>query len=76
MTLGFSLSQSGPADLSIYSVDGSRVRTLVKGMQSAGNYNYVWDGRDDSGRPMSAGVYYVRFLSGSVRTTKMITYLR
>jgi hypothetical protein len=76
VSLGFSLSQAGPVELSVYSVDGSRVRTLMKGVQGAGNYQNVWDGRDDSGRLMAAGVYYVHFAAGSVKTTKVITFLK
>jgi hypothetical protein len=76
VSLGFSLSQASPVELSVYSVDGSRVRTLMKGTQAAGNYQNPWDGRDDSGRLMAAGVYYVHFAAGAVHTTKMITFLK
>jgi len=76
VALGFSLSQASPVELSVYSVDGSRVRTLMKGTQAAGNYQNQWDGRDDSGHLMAAGVYYVHFAAGAVHTTKMITFLK
>jgi len=33
-------------------------------------------GRDNDGRTVAAGVYYVHFEAGSVRTTKVITYLK
>ena len=76
VALGFSLSQAGSAELSLYSVDGRRVRSLVNGTQQAGNCRYTWDGRDDNGHPMAAGVFYVHFVAGPVRTTRVITYLK
>jgi hypothetical protein len=74
--LAFSLAQRGAVDLSIYSVDGRRVRTLVSGSQAPGYYRFVWDGRDDGGNAMSAGVFYARFVAGQARFTRKMTYLR
>ncbi len=76
VTLSFSLAQSGPVDLRIYGVDGRLVRTLVSGTQEAGYYRPVWDGRDDHGNEMSAGVFYARLVAGKVRVTRTMSYLR
>jgi len=75
-TLAFSLAQRGAVELAIYSVDGRRVRTLVSGVREPGEYRQGWNGRDDQGNPMSAGVYYAHFASGKVRMTRSIVYLR
>jgi hypothetical protein len=76
VTLAFSLAQSGPVDLRIYGVDGRLVRTLVSGTQEPGYYRPVWDGRDDHGNEMSAGVFYARLVAGKVRVTRTMSYLR
>ena len=76
VTLAFSLAQRGAVDLNIYSVDGRRVRTLVSGSHEPGYYRFVWDGRDDRGNAMSAGVFYARFVAGPVKMTRTMTYLR
>jgi len=75
-TLAFSLAQAGRVELAIYSVDGRRVRTLVSGVLEPGEYRQSWNGRDDQGNPMSAGVYYAHFASGKVRMTRAIVYLK
>jgi hypothetical protein len=46
------------ARLVLFSVGGRVVRTLVDEWQDAGERNVTWDGRDDAGRPVPAGVYY------------------
>ena len=39
---------------------GRRVRTLVDGVQPAGVNDARWDARDDAGRAVSGGIYFVR----------------
>jgi flagellar hook assembly protein FlgD len=53
------LAQASNVDLSIYAVDGRRVAVLMSGMREPGTRTVTWDGRDDSGGPMSSGVFYV-----------------
>ena len=56
---------STPADvtLTIYSVNGTLVRTLALGHQSAGIYQNRnraahWDGKNELGEPVASGVYF------------------
>jgi hypothetical protein len=76
VALAISLAQAGPIELSIYSVDGRKVRTLASGSHQPGNFRFTWDGRDEDGNTMAAGVFYARFVAGTIRTTRAITYLR
>ncbi len=46
--------------LKVYDILGQVVRTLVDEKQPGGNYRVLWDGRDDSGRKVSSGVYFCR----------------
>ena len=75
-TFQFSLSKPGRADLEVFSVDGRHVRTLSSGVREAGEYRLEWNGSDDSGRPLAAGVYYARFVTAQGRFTRVVTYLR
>lgn len=59
-TLGFTLPRDMAAELVVYSVQGRPLRTLVRGMQSAGTHRVDWDGRDGEGRAAASGVYLVR----------------
>jgi hypothetical protein len=75
-TIGFSLSKSGPVELAIFSVDGRRVRSLVHENREPGEYRMTWDGRDDHGQPMPAGVYYAHLATPAGRFNRTLTYLR
>ncbi len=73
-TIGFSVSQSGPAMLEIYDVTGRLVRTLLSGNVAAGQHTAQWDGRDDRGSSVGSGVYFYRLRAGanSVASRKML----
>ncbi len=58
--LTFALATAGRARLAIYDVTGARRRTLADGAFDAGERTLDWDGRDDGGRPLAAGVYFAR----------------
>lgn len=56
--LSFQLAAKQNVRISVYNVTGQKVRTLVDGIQEAGTHSLAWDGRDDAGRHVSAGVYF------------------
>ncbi len=71
-TLSFALARGGQAELAVFSVDGRRVRTLVRGPFEPGSYRFTWSGDDDDHRPVAPGVYYVRLLADGRRHSKTI----
>jgi hypothetical protein len=61
------------ARLAVYDIQGRLVRTLAAGASTAGAHVVVWDGRDDGGRSVPAGVYLYRFdADGRAITRKMM----
>jgi len=56
----FELAVAGHARLSIYDVTGRLVATLVDESLGAGPQARIWQGRDDAGRPLPSGAYYLR----------------
>ena len=71
VTIEWGLSAAARVDLSVFDVQGRRVRRLADGEQSAGRKVASWDGRDDRGLPVASGPYLVRLRIGSqvFRTT-------
>ncbi|MBN2587788.1 MAG: hypothetical protein JXR55_10890 [Candidatus Fermentibacteraceae bacterium] len=53
------LPEAGVYGLDIYNISGRVVRSFD--IESAGgDESLVWDGRDDTGTPLSSGIYYLR----------------
>ena len=72
-TIAYNLASDGMATLEVYNIKGQRVTTLVNKQHNAGSHTIVWDGKDDSGRAVSSGIYYYRLNTenGSI-THKML----
>lgn len=69
-TIGYRLSDAGIATLKVYNLLGKEVRTLVNEFRPAGKSQVNWDGRDNNGRPLPAGIYMYKL------TTKTQTLSR
>jgi hypothetical protein len=65
----FDVPSSGSHSLIVYDVAGRHVRTLSQGHGVAGPQRVEWDGRDDRGRRVPAGVYFyaLRSREGELR---------
>lgn len=65
-TVRFMLGSDGDAWLTVFDASGRRVRELLGGVAlPAGSQSLVWDGQDDAGQLVPAGIYWVRaFTSG------------
>ena len=57
-TINFSLKEDAYIKLTIYNINGQRVRKLEEKNLSAGIHNYVWDGKNENGRNSASGVYF------------------
>jgi hypothetical protein len=73
--LVFTLAQVGVTTLNIYDVRGRVVRTLVDGQLNAGPQSAVWDGRDNRGRTVGAGVFFYRLRSGSQQAERKLAFV-
>jgi hypothetical protein len=69
-SVGSKAGSEAPVALSIVDRAGRVVRRLVYQTRPAGAYSATWDGRDDSGRKLPAGVYLYRLNVGEFSTTR------
>ncbi len=60
----FRLAEAGPVSLAVYDATGRRVKSLAEGTMVAGDYSLRWDGTDQAGHSLSAGVYFCRLEAG------------
>ena len=72
----FALALPAQVELTIYNVAGQKVRTLLHGTRGAGNHQVRWDGRGESGRELSSGVYLYRLRAGAGVQTRKLLLLR
>ena len=63
-------------NLEIYNLLGHKIRTMVNEFQEAGNYEVVWDGRDDTGKNVSNGVYIYKIQAGGFSEIKKMLFVK
>jgi flagellar hook assembly protein FlgD len=51
-------------DLAMFTAAGARVRTLAAGLWPAGSHIVNWNGQDERGGRLPAGLYFVRLRAG------------
>jgi hypothetical protein len=64
------------ATLIIYNLTGQKVRTLVEDKMMPGNYQVIWNGKDNKGNKVSSGAYFYRFKAGENFETKKMIMLK
>ncbi len=64
------------ATLNIYNILGQLVKTLVDEEKLPGNYNIIWDGKDDSGKEVGSGIYFYQLKTKDYTATKKMVLLR
>lgn len=50
---------SGDICLKVFDVSGRLVNTLIKDQRNSGNYMINWDGKDNKGKKVAAGTYFI-----------------
>jgi hypothetical protein len=74
--IDYSLPRDGLVRLRIYGMRGERVRTLVDGDQAKGPHAATWDGRDDRGLPVAAGMYFYRLEAFGQTRVRRLAWLK
>jgi len=71
------LTQSTNIQLSVFGLNGAKVKELYSGVMVAGLTEVVWDGTNTQGKQVSAGVYFYQLDLNSVKqTVKPMLYLK
>jgi|GEM_PF-2731609 len=62
--------------LSVYNDQGQLLRYLVAAFLPSGQHSVLWDGRDEAGRDMAGGIYFLHLQHGSYKEISKMTYLK
>tara|TARA_B100000686_G_scaffold76341_1_gene82290 strand:- start:12634 stop:24201 length:11568 start_codon:yes stop_codon:yes gene_type:complete len=66
------LSQN--VSINVYNLLGQRIRRLVENVDQLGQFTIQWDGRNETGKDMPTGIYFVQLTTGTgiVKNSKMM----
>ncbi len=72
-TIRLELPEKGEVELTIYNIRGQKVKKLIDAHLPPGIFESSWNGRDDNGRPVASGQYFIKLKhKGEVMVEKMM----
>ena len=75
-SIKYQVTSRGKVNLLIYDAQGRLVRALERENQKPGIYMIKWDGRDERGRKVVSGVYFLRLKTKGFAETRKVTLIR
>jgi len=75
-TIKYDLPENSKVILKIYNILGQKTKELVNGYQKAGFESIVWDGKNDSGRRVSSGIYFYKLKTGEFSKTLKLVLIK
>jgi uncharacterized protein (UPF0212 family) len=74
--ISLTVPANGQVEVTVYDVQGRRVRELYAGETTEKSLSLRWDGTDDDGRTVGAGIYFCRARFGQVVVSRKMTLVR
>ena len=74
--IDFKIAKDNYVRLVIYNTLGQEVKTLINGELKSGSYSATWNGKDDLGNEVPAGIYLYRLESGTFNETKKMILMK
>ncbi|MBC7187932.1 MAG: T9SS type A sorting domain-containing protein [Calditrichaeota bacterium] len=74
--MSYALPYATRVRISVYNLQGKRLKTLVDAQQVAGHHIASWEGRSDDGTTAGSGVYVVQMTAGRLNATHKIVLVR
>jgi hypothetical protein len=75
-TIRYDLKEGGFVTLIVYDMLGREIRKIVNEYQDPGHHSALWDGRNNSGRLMSGGVYLYSIQVGQYQETRKMLLVK
>ncbi|NQV15832.1 T9SS type A sorting domain-containing protein [bacterium] len=72
----YNLPERSNVTLSVFDITGRNIRTIVSESKPAGHYESQWNGTDDEGQQVPAGMYFARLEAGDYSSVIKMVYLR
>ncbi len=75
-TIAYSVKEEAEVSIDVYNLKGQKIKTLVNDHKQPGNYNVIWEGRDDNGNSVASGIYFYRLKSGNESGAKKMVLMK
>ncbi|MEO0128186.1 MAG: FlgD immunoglobulin-like domain containing protein [candidate division WOR-3 bacterium] len=75
-TIKYTVTNAEKIKLVVYDITGKVVKTIINKYQEPGTYTVRWNGKDQNGKSVSAGIYFVTLDTGTEPLTRKAVLVR
>ncbi|GAF68074.1 unnamed protein product [marine sediment metagenome] len=75
-TISYTLMKEAQIEITVFNLMGEKVRLLESEFVFKGTHTTIWNGTDDSGRPVGSGAYYYQLKTDDAILTKRMTLIK
>jgi hypothetical protein len=68
----FALPETREVEVRVYDMLGRLTRQIMRGQQNAGWHEVAWDGRDENGKFVTSGIYFLTLQAGEQRLVRKL----
>jgi len=75
-TISYQIHEKTRVNLTVFTLNGQVVKTMVDNEEEAGYHSVIWYGTDSSGMKVASGIYLYRLKAGDFSKTQKMTFVR
>ncbi len=72
----YQMPEAGIVNIDIFNSLGQKINTLVNCRQAAGYYTVLWDGKNNQGKQVASGIYFICFHINQFYDTKKVMLMK
>ena len=74
--ISFTIPTAEYVQLTVFNSLGQKMTTLLQENIPAGSHQISWNGQDDSGNELPAGIYYYQLKAGEFQQTRKMLFVK
>ena len=75
-TIKYSIPKQSKVILEVFDVQGRNQSEIINSVNQPGNYQILWNGKNDNGMKLPAGVYFIALHVDNAQITKQVLLLK
>ena len=75
-TIKYEITNPSVTIINVYDMVGQLVKTLVNAYITPGKYSITWNGTDEVGKAVPAGIYFLKLDNGAYRATEKLLLIK
>ncbi|MCF7912960.1 MAG: T9SS type A sorting domain-containing protein [Candidatus Cloacimonetes bacterium] len=76
LTISLNIFETCSGEISVYNIRGQLIKRIYEGAMLKGNQQFIWQGDNSNGNPVSSGVYFCKMRIGDSEEMKKVILMK